>query len=603
MLSRVPGCEDDGAPGLARSAPCQAQSEPVVGANMVTEGWRPDRLHPATGEAPEDAGTGYVHAAGARDPVIVKFRGLDATRAHEQGAHRAAIGLPRIDAESWNHARARRHTTSECGGADATTPGGAPSVDGQVVLDVLTVFDNTEKLRTDALRRRGVAVADPHEHVALVHLDLETLEATPLLPDDWDGDCDGTWIDGETYVARVNSAVSRGRVVTIPASTSRGMPTWRELVPEGEGCITWAGVVAGRLYVGDLINVSVRVRVFDLDGKLIETLPLENPGSTPSLDYARAIRPLTDAFTFTHETFTRSESMILDDPETGELHQIREAKHWLDDTVAEQRFATSRDGTRVPCFMVYRKDLDLSRPQLALVFAYGGFNTSMLPSFPTLFVPFIEAGGIFVLAPLRGGGEYGRAWHDGGRLENKRNTFDDLEAVVQALIADGASAPDRAAFHGLSNGGLTAGAAIVFQPHLWRVVVPAVAVYDVMETLPVTADTAWVRSVIYEDWGNPTVPEVARSVIQWSPYHNIKDGVVYPAVFQVFGAEDSMCRPFQARKFTARLEEANVGDRPIHMRVWRDTGHAPGSQAAEYTAEWLAFVMDQVGLTAKGARR
>lgn len=447
---------------------------------------------------------------------------------------------------------------------------------------------------------RGVAVADPHEHIALVHLDLDTLQVTPFLPDDWDGDCDGSWIDNETFVARVNNGVSRGRIVAIPASTSRDISTWRELVPEGDGFMIWAGVVAKRIYVGDLVDVSVRIRLFDLDGQLIETFPLDSPGSTPSLDYARTIRPLTDAFTFTHETFTRSECMFVHDPETGELQQIREAKHRLAGTVAEQRFGTSRDGTLVPYFMVYRKDLDLSCPQPALVFAYGGFYTSMLPSFPTLFVPFIEAGGIFVLASLRGGGEYGRAWYDGGRLENKQNTFDDLQAVVEALIAAGVSAPDRTAFHGLSNGGLTAGAAIVFQPHLWRVVAPLVAVYDMMETLPLTPETAWVRSILYQDWGDPTVPTVAQSVIQWSPYHNITDGVAYPAVFQVFGAEDSMCRPFQGRKFTARLQEANAGDRPIHLRVWRNTGHAPGTRAAEYTAEWLAFVMDQVGLTAKG---
>jgi prolyl oligopeptidase len=446
--------------------------------------------------------------------------------------------------------------------------------------------------------RRALAVAEPHEHTALVTLDLETLEVEPFLPAGWDGDCDGSWIDDETFVARVNSAAPRGRIVAIPVSTSRDASTWREVVPEGDGFMIWAGVVAGRLYVGDLVDVSVRVRVFDLDGTLIETLPLETPGSTPSLDYERAIRPLADAFTFTHETFTRSEVVYLHDPDTGELRLLREARHRLDGVISEQRFATSRDGARVPYFLVHRAELDRGRPQPALVFAYGGFNTSILPSFPTVFVPFIEAGGIFVQASLRGGGEYGRPWHDGGRLEHKRNTFDDLEAVVRALIDDGVSAADRTAFHGLSNGGLTAGAAIVFQPGLWRAVAPLVAVYDVLEMLPPTPETAWVRSIIAEDWGDPTVPEVARSVIEWSPYHNIADGVAYPAVFQVFGAQDGMCRPFQARKFTARLEEANAGDRPIHMRVWRNTGHAPGAHAAEYTAEWLAFVMDQVGLTA-----
>ncbi|WP_020499076.1 prolyl oligopeptidase family serine peptidase [Sciscionella marina] len=449
--------------------------------------------------------------------------------------------------------------------------------------------------------RWAVAVAEPHEHVALVLLDLETLAVRPFVPEGWDGDCDGTWVDGGTYVARVNSVLSPGRIVEIPAETSQDVTTWRELVPESEGFVSWAGVVAGRIYVGDLVDVSVRIRVFDLDGNLLQTLPLENPGSTPSLNYERTIRPLTDVFTFTHETFTSSERVLLHDSETGDLREIRGTQHRLTGVVTESRFALSRDGVRVPYTMVHREDLDLSTPQPALVFAYGGFNTSFLPTFPTIFLPFIEAGGIFVLASLRGGGEYGRAWYDGGRCENKVNTFHDLEAIVETMIADGVTAADRTAFHGLSNGGMVAGAAVVFQPHLWRVVAPLVAIYDMMEVLPVVPETAWVRNIVSEDWGDPTNPEDARRIIGWSPYHNIADDVEYPAVFQVFGTVDSICRPFQGRKFTARIEEANAGTRPVHLRVWPNTGHEPaGGHEAEYTAEWLAFVMDQVGLIAKG---
>ncbi len=155
------------------------------------------------------------------------------------------------------------------------------------------------------------------------------------------------------------------------------------------------------------------------------------------------------------------------------------------------------------------------------------------------------------------------------------------------------------AFQGASNGGMLAGAAIAFQPHLWRAVAPCVPIFDIMEMLPLTPETAAVRAIMYEDYGDPTVPEVARSVIQWSPYHNIRDGVSYPAVYQVFGEFDLSCMPFHGRKFTARLEEANAGDRPIHLRVWRNVGH--GTHDPAYNAQWLAFVMDQVGLQAAGA--
>jgi prolyl oligopeptidase len=380
------------------------------------------------------------------------------------------------------------------------------------------------------------------------------------------------------------------------------MSTWRELVPESEGFIGWAGVVGGRLYVGDLVDISLRVRVFDLNGTLVEVLPFENPGSSPSMFLERALRPC-DAFLITHTSFTRSPVSFLHDPETGEFRQIGAARHELDNVVAEQRFATSRDGTRIPYFIVRPKDAAPGRPQPTLVYAYGGFNVSVLPSFPAIYVPFIEAGGIFVQASLRGGAEYGKAWHDGGRLFNKQNSFDDLEAVAQALIADGVSTPDIMAFMGASNGGLLAGVAIVQQPHLWRAVVPTVPIFDMMEPVPDTAVLAGIRAIFFEDYGDPREPDHAANIRRWSPYHNIEDGVNYPAVYQVFGEKDLGCMPFHGRKFTARLDEANVGDRPIHLRVWRDTGHGTPDPviSAAWHGEWLAFVMDQVGLKAVGA--
>jgi prolyl oligopeptidase len=447
--------------------------------------------------------------------------------------------------------------------------------------------------------RRGVAVTEPHEHVALVHVDLETLEATPFLPDGFEGECDGSWIDDDIYVARVNNGVPCGRVVAIPAATSCDMATWRELVPASEGFIGWAGVNAGRLYVGDLVDVSLRVRVFDLDGTLIQSLPLENPGSSPSMLAERALRP-SDAFALSHATFTRSSVLFVHDPDTAELRQIGEASHRLDDAIAEQRFATSRDGTRIPYFVVRRKDVDLSHPRPTLVNAYGGFNLSLLPSFPATYLPFIESGGVFVQASLRGGAEYGKAWHDAGRLFHKQNTFDDLEAVAEALIADGVSIPDKMIFMGGSNGGLLAGVAIVQQPHLWRAVVPTVPIFDMMEPLPDTPALAGVRAIFFEDYGDPNEPTHAESIRLWSPYHNIRDEVVYPAIFQVFGEKDLGCMPFHGRKFTARLDEANAGDRPIHLRVWRDTSHGAhnAADAARWNGEWLAFAMDQVGMKA-----
>jgi prolyl oligopeptidase len=447
--------------------------------------------------------------------------------------------------------------------------------------------------------RQAVVVTEPHEHMAEVLLNLDTLEARSFLPEGFEGECDGGWSDNETYVARVNSSdTPRGRVVAIPVATSQDRSTWRELVPESEGFLGWAGVVSGKVYVGDLVDVSLRVRVFDLNGALIEVLPLETPGSSPSMSLERAIRP-TEALAITHGSFTRSPGLFVHDPKTGVFTEATPSAVQLDTTAAELRFAVSRDGTRVPYFIVRRADLPAG-PQPTVVYAYGGFNMALLPSFPAAFAPLIEAGGVYVQASLRGGAEYGRAWHDGGRLFNKQNTFDDLEAVAKALVAEGVSTPEQMGFMGGSNGGLLAGVAIVQQPDLWRAVVPTVPIFDMMEPLPNTADLAGIRAIFFEDYGDPGKPEDAKSIFKWSPYHNVKDGVSYPAVFQVFGEKDLGCMPFHGRKFTARLDEADTGGRPIHLRVWRDTAHGvlDPLKSAAWNAEWMAFMMDHIGVDA-----
>ncbi|USX53813.1 prolyl oligopeptidase family serine peptidase [Lentzea sp. HUAS12] len=450
--------------------------------------------------------------------------------------------------------------------------------------------------------RRALLVSEPHEHVALGLLDLGTLTLSPFLPDGWTGECDGSWLDDDTYVARVTWDGSRGQVEAIPVATSQDLTTWRTLVPEGDGFLNWAGVVGGRLYVGDLVDVSQRVRMADLDGGSAAVLPLPGPCDLPSMMISRCIRP-TEAFAFTHTTFTQAPALMWHDPETGELVRARPPAAELSGVVVERGFATGRDGTRVPYFLVRRADLDRGNPLPCLVHAYGGFNLSLLPRFPGEYVPFIEAGGIFVQASLRGGGEYGRAWHDAGRLANKQNVFDDLAAVAQALIDEGVSSPDHLAFQGESNGGLLAGVAAVRQPHLWRAVAPVSPLLDLMEAFPDTPEASMMRAVVHEDYGDVDDPEDARTTFAWSPYHNIEPGIAHPAVYQVFGESDPACRPFHGRKFTARLREADAGGRPIHLRVWRHTGHVAldPAQAATYTAEWLSFLMNQTGLRHPGA--
>jgi prolyl oligopeptidase len=206
---------------------------------------------------------------------------------------------------------------------------------------------------------------------------------------------------------------------------------------------------------------------------------------------------------------------------------------------------------------------------------------------------------VFIHANLRGGAEHGRDWYNSGRLHNKQNTFDDLFAVAEDAIAAGITSPDRLAFQGVSNGGLLAGVAIAQRPDLWRAVVPRVPLLDMMELLPGDdSTTAAIHAIHFEDYGDPTKPEDAPFRYAYSPYHNVREGIAYPAVLQEFGEKDLGCRPFHGRKFTARLQEATTSDRPILLRVWRNTGHGSlePEVAALQHAQWLGFVMHHLGM-------
>jgi prolyl oligopeptidase len=359
-------------------------------------------------------------------------------------------------------------------------------------------------------------------------------------------------------------------------------------------------VIGDRIVLCETADASVRFRLFQLDGTPDGEVPVEPYGSS-SIAYVMRRFENSNELTFFHNTFTRAGTDYHFDLATRELTVVGEPGQRLGELSVSQRFATAKDGTRLPYFVVHREDLDTSQPQPTLINGYGGFNVSLLPSFVGPMEPFLRAGGIFILATLRGGAEYGREWYNAGRLHKKQNTFDDLFAIAEGAIAAGITSPDRLAFKGDSNGGLLAGAAIVQRPDLWRVVVAGVPILDMMELLrgddPVTAG---IRAIFMEDYGDPTNPEDAPINFAYSPYHNIREGVAYPAVLQTFGEKDLSCEPFHGRKFTARIQAATSSGQPILMRVWRNTGHgsAEPDVAVRQAAEWVAFVMHHLGMTA-----
>lgn len=445
--------------------------------------------------------------------------------------------------------------------------------------------------------RQAIALAGPHERIALMLGDLGSGHWRPFLPADHQGECQGVWVDPSTYLARVHDAnTPRGRVVEIPVDRSRERSAWRERVPQSQGVIKACTVVDGHIVLAEMLDCATRFRVLGRDGRDERVLPLPGPGSSwIAMLHRRFDR--SDALTLDFGSFLQTSANYRYEPDSGRLSELGTVQR-IEGMTVTQRFATSIDGTRVPYFVVHRADLDLSRPQPALLYAYGGFNVAQPPAPLGHVRPFVEAGGIYLHANLRGGGEYGKAWHDAGRLAAKWNTFADLFAVAEHAIAGGLTTPAQLAMMGGSNGGLLAGCAIVHRPDLWRVVVPVVPIFDMMQPLPLDHAFDAVRAIYFEDYGNPADALMSKVLYSYSPYHNVRPGTAYPAVFSVFGENDLGCRPSGGRKFTAALRAATTSGLPVHLRVWKDTGHGSADPdiAALQPAEWLAFTMQQLGM-------
>jgi len=265
--------------------------------------------------------------------------------------------------------------------------------------------------------------------------------------------------------------------------------------------------------------------------------------------------------------------------------------------VTRRLACVSKDGTRVPLWLVHRSDHDLGRSGPTLVYGYGGWNIAFLPAYVGGLAPFVEAGGILALPNLRGGGEYGSTWWVQGQLAYKQNTFDDLYATAETLIAAGVTSPDRLAVAGASNGGLLAAAACVQRGDLFRAVVALVPLTDMLRF----PRDDYGREMS-EDYGDPEDARAAQVLRAYSPYHNVRRGTRYPATLVVCAANDIRCPPWHGRKLVARLQDATSGEAPILLRVWRDAGHLAATTAdAPRTAEWLGFVMAELGMTPERA--
>ncbi|UBU18896.1 prolyl oligopeptidase family serine peptidase [Nonomuraea gerenzanensis] len=408
-------------------------------------------------------------------------------------------------------------------------------------------------------------------------------------------------LTGDSYVAVTTAGAARGRLVRIPLDTPGDPDTWIELIPGGDAVLTGVTQAGDRLVLGELVDTVSRIRVLGLDGEEFAQVPLPGPGSVSSvaqgviaLGVMDQVIACEDAITFAYTSYTQSPTVYHYALGTGVLTKLQGADHTLPGLATTRIWATSADGTPVPCTLVHRADLDRSRPQPTLIHAYGGFNVAEPASYLGPLAAFVEAGGVYAHAHVRGGGEFGLQWWEAGRLHAKQNSFDDLYAIAEQLIADGTTTPDRLALQGASNGGLLAGVAATQRPDLWRAVVCSAPKLDLMR---VARDPVGAAATLPE-YGNPNDPADAPVLMSYSPYHHVRPGTPYPAILLDAGANDPRCPAWHSRKFAARTQAATTSLLPVLLRVWPGVGHggASWSTVVEQQAFWLAFVMRELDL-------
>lgn len=399
---------------------------------------------------------------------------------------------------------------------------------------------------------------------------------------------------GEKLLVSTNKNAPNGKIVLIDPKNPEEKD-WKVVLSEKPEVLQGTSAVGGKLIVTYLKDVSTRAYVFSLRGKL------ENEIRLPALGIAGGFGgEKTDKFvfyTFTSFTFPATvykydiaskKSSVFRAPEISKFNPA--------EYVTKQVFFKSIDGTKIPMFLVYKKGLVVNGKNPALLYGYGGFNISTTPGFNPLRLALLEQGFVYASANMRGGGEYGEKWHEAGTKLKKQNVFDDFIAAAEYLIANKYTSPSMLAIQGGSNGGLLVGAVINQRPDLFRVALPAVGVMDMLRFHKFTIGWNWVS-----DLGSSDNEEEFKALYKYSPLHNIKEGVNYPATLITTADHDDRVVPAHSFKYAATLQEKYSGKNPILIRIQTRSGHGASSTtvALEQTADAYSFVFYNLGITPK----
>ncbi|MCH2402262.1 MAG: prolyl oligopeptidase family serine peptidase, partial [Pirellulales bacterium] len=398
--------------------------------------------------------------------------------------------------------------------------------------------------------------------------------------------------DGPLFFFKTDHEAPRKKLVAIdirkPAGTAETV-----LIDQRDETLTGVGLVGNLFVTKYLKDARTQIRIHTLAGAFVREVEFPGIGSASGFGGRQAD---TETF-YSFSSFATPPSIYHYDLITGESRLLRRAAVQFepDDYVVKQVFYNSKDGTRVPMFIAHRKDVELNGDTPTLLYGYGGFNISMQPGFSISRLQWMEMGGVFAMANLRGGGEYGESWHRAGTKLQKQNVFDDFVAAAEWLIDQKYTRSDKLAIMGGSNGGLLVGAVMTQRPDLFGACLPAVGVMDMLRFHKFTAGRYWV-----DDYGSADEADEFQALLAYSPYHNLEPGTRYPPTLVTTADTDDRVVPGHSFKFAAQLQHCHAGEAPVLIRIETRAGHGAGKPTAkviEELADKWAFLVKNLGMT------
>ncbi|WP_371185937.1 prolyl oligopeptidase family protein [Thalassotalea maritima] len=397
-------------------------------------------------------------------------------------------------------------------------------------------------------------------------------------------------IGSKLYIV-TNLDAPNKRVVTVDASAPQS-GNWQDFIATSDNVLS-PSVGGGYIFANYMVDAVSKVAQYDVDGKLVRDVTLPGVGTASAMSGKDEQTTLYYSFS----NYSTPSTIYSFDVKTGEsaVYMPSKAKFDANNYESKQVFYTSKDGTKVPMIITHKKGLELNGKNPTILYGYGGFNVSLTPRFSVANAVWMELGGVYAVPNLRGGGEYGKAWHDAGTQLQKQNVFDDFIAAAEYLIDKNYTSSDHLAIRGGSNGGLLVGAVMTQRPDLMQVALPAVGVLDMLRYHTFTAGAGWAY-----DYGTAEQSEeMFKYLLGYSPVHNVKQGVEYPATMVTTGDHDDRVVPAHSFKFAAELQAKQAGTNPVLIRIETNAGHGAGtpvSKTIEQYADIFSFTLFNMGV-------